>query len=573
MADEYLWPVRNVAEYAYCPRLFYLMEVEGIHLPSVDTEQGQMVHRRADKSSAEPEEAEEADNTDKPKVVRSMTLTSNTLKLTATLDLAEIEGDTAMPVEYRKGHPRKIVMAPPPDEIEEAEEPALCNSEPWPADRIQVGLQAILLEEAGFKVQQAVLYYAGEKLRLKIDVDDALKSESLKALEAAKLCACGARPLPLLNDSRCPKCSLQPICLPDEVNYIRVADESNEETTPRKIWPPRDDGIQVVIQQQGTKIGVKGQAMVITDKEGKSVKEVPLVSIESISVLGSVQISTQAVHTFSDSGIPVAYLSAAGRLVAMIDPLDSISAAIRGAQIKRFDKPEVQLELGRALITAKVTNQRTLLMRNNEQLPKDAVEELAEEATKAHSAMSLDELRGYEGQAAAVYFKYFAGMFKGPLAAEFDENGRQRRPPPDPINACLSLAYSMLTHECTAALRTARLEPSIGAFHVSRPGRPALALDLMEPFRPLIADSIAVSVFNRKELVEGHFFRSAAGCMLTDSGRKAFFGAYARRMDTTVTHPVFDYRLSYRRMIILHARMIAAWLLGEIPTLAFLTTR
>ncbi len=131
----------------------------------------------------------------------------------------------------------------------------------------------------------------------------------------------------------------------------------------------------------------------------------------------------------------------------------------------------------------------------------------------------------------------------------------------------------MLTNECVAACRLASLEPTLGAFHTTRPGRPALALDLMESFRPLIADSVAVSAFNRGELTEGHFLSTAAGCALTDAGRKGFFSAYGRRMDTEVTHPVFEYRLSYRRMLMLHARLIAAWLLGEVPTLAFLTTR
>jgi len=124
-----------------------------------------------------------------------------------------------------------------------------------------------------------------------------------------------------------------------------------------------------------------------------------------------------------------------------------------------------------------------------------------------------------------------------------------------------------------AALRLASLEPSIGAFHASRPGRPALALDLMEPFRPLIADSVAIAAFNRGELGEGHFTRTAAGFLFSDSGRRGFFDAYGRRMETEITHPVFGYRLSYRRMLVLHARMIAAWLLGEVPSLAFLTTR
>lgn len=225
-------------------------------------------------------------------------------------------------------------------------------------------------------------------------------------------------------------------------------------------------------------------------------------------------------------------------------------------------------------MAAKIVNQRTLLMRNHSgPLPRRLVDDLAEQADRSARAGNIESVRGHEGQAAALYFDAFAGMIKGELAGEFDAHGRQRRPPPDPVNAALSFAYSMLTHECVAALRTARLEPSIGAFHVSRPGRPALALDLMEPFRPLIADSVVVTAFNRGELRPGHFLRTAAGCMFTDAGRKAFFEVYGRRMAAEVTHPVFGYKLSYRRMIVLHARMIAAWLLGEVPTLAFLTTR
>ena len=130
--------------------------------------------------------------------------------------------------------------------------------------------------------------------------------------------------------------------------------------------------------------------------------------------------------------------------------------------------------------------------------PDMVMEDLLTQSEQARSATAIDILRGHEGQAAALYFANFAGMFKSSLANEFDANGRQRRPPPDPINAVLSFAYTMLSHECVSALRLARLEPSIGAFHTCRPGRPALALDLMEPFRPLIADSVAVSCFQSR---------------------------------------------------------------------------
>lgn len=571
--DESLWPARNVAEHAYCPRLFYYMQVEGIFVPSSDTEKGVAVHRRVDKPSAAQEKVDESEaDPDRPKTVRSLALTSESLGLTATLDLAEISGQVAVPVEYRKGRPKRVAVGPPADDCGEMEQRPLSHPEAWPTDRIQVGLQAVLLEDAGYTVRDAVIYYAEEKLRLRISVDDALKAEALLTLEKAKRCAEGSRPLPLLNDPRCPRCSLQPICLPDEVNHQR-AQSPTDELTPRKIWPPRDDGIHVVAQQEGVKVGVRGMELRVTDKNGSAVKTIPLANLESLSLLGSVQITTQAIRALADMNTPIAFLSPAGRLVAMIDPLDSVSAEVRRSQIRKLDCVDVCLELARALVSAKIMNQRTLLLRNHSSLPAGVAADLLKEAKNAAQSDSVDAVRGHEGQAAAIYFGHFSGMFKGPLSAEFDANGRKRRPPPDPINSCLSLAYSMLTHECVAALRLARLEPSIGGFHVSKPGRPALALDLMEPFRPLIADSVAITCFNRGELTEGHFLRTASGCSLTDSGRRGFFNALGRRMDTEVTHPVFEYRLSYRRMIVLHARMIAAWLTGDIPSLAFLTTR
>lgn len=562
--DESLWPARNVAEHAYCPRLFYLMEVEGIHVPSADTVKGIAVHRRVDRPSNAPDD--DADDPDRPKAVRSLTLTSKSLGLTATLDLAEISGNTAVPVEYRKGKAKRI--GPIQLRDDEEDDHTAPTAEPWPTDRVQIGLQAILLEEAGYIVTEGVLYYASEKRRLRLPIDAALKAEALATLEAAKKTAQGRRPLPLVNDPRCVRCSLAPVCLPDEVNQQR-----EEPVKPRRMWPPRDDGIHVVAQVDGTKIGVRGNSVRITDGSGAVTKEFPIANLESLSLLGSVQISTQALQVIAEKGIPIAYLSAAGRMIAMVDPLDSVSADVRRSQVRKFDKPDIALELTRALVAAKITNQRTLLVRNHPTLPPSVPPQLAAEAEKAARAPSIDAARGHEGQAAAIYFAHYAGMFKSRLAQEFAKNGRQRRPPPDPINSCLSMAYTMLTHACVSALRIASLEPSIGAFHVSRPGRPALALDLMEPFRPLIADSVALAAFNRGELTEGHFTRTASGCMLTDAGRRAFFDAYGRRMDTEITHPIFQYRLSYRRMLTLHARMIAAWLLEEVPTLAFLTTR
>lgn len=595
-----MWPTRGIAEHAYCPRLFYYMAVEGVFIPSADTEEGAGAHRRVDRPSMGPPELEarekrsrakvekledKEEDPSRPQTVRSLVLTSERFALTATLDLAEIQGTTAIPIEYRKGRPRRHgISHDATDEM--MEEPRLLpGPEPWPTDRVQLGLQVLLLEEAGYTVPEAFLYYGAEKLKLRVQVDDVLRETALRELERAKLTAQGNRPPPLLNDPRCLKCSLQPICLPDEINHqkftsVTISGETvngaAEELTPRKLWPPRDDGIHVVLQKDGIRVGVRGEAVRITDKDGEVVRDLPLANMESLAVLGGVQVSTQALTVFAEHEVPVAFMSAAGRLVAMMDPLGPTSAAVRAAQVRVLDRPERALELARAIIVAKISNQRTLLMRNHISLPARIAADMQDCITAAENAATMDQLRGHEGNAAAVYFANFSGLFKqgiSEIAAKFSANGRQRRPPPDPINAVLSFGYSMLVNECTAACRLASLEPTLGALHTTRPGRPALSLDLMEPFRPLIADSVVISAFNRGELCEGHFLTTASGCALTDHGRKGFFSAYGRRMDTEVKHPVFEYRLSYRRMLMLHARLISAWLLGEVPTLSFLTTR
>lgn len=217
MNDSPTWSARHVAEYAYCPRLFYYMEVEGVFLPSADTELGKETHRRVDRPSAEPD-----DDPERPQSVRSLALTSETLGVAATLDLAEIVGDTAIPVEYRKGRPRRVLPDVRDEDPDELDEPRFSLIEPWPTDRVQVGLQALLLKEAGYHVPKAVLYYAEERRRIEVPVDATLEDEALATLEAAKNAAQGPRPDPLLNDPKCVRCSLQPICLPDEIHHQRA---------------------------------------------------------------------------------------------------------------------------------------------------------------------------------------------------------------------------------------------------------------------------------------------------------------------------------------------------------------
>jgi CRISPR-associated protein Cas1 len=223
-----------------------------------------------------------------------------------------------------------------------------------------------------------------------------------------------------------------------------------------------------------------------------------------------------------------------------------------------FELPGVRLQLAREVIRAKIHNQRVMLMRNGD-VPDRVAQLMAHFRDATESARDLTALLGVEGSAAALYFEQFESMLKQRDDWKFDWRGRNRRPPRDPVNALLSLGYSMLSKELT------------GVCHSY--GRPALALDLMEEFRPLVADSVAISLINRGEVGPEDFMRNANGTFLTDKGRKPFWEAWFRRLDTEVSHPEFSYKMAYRRMLEVQGRQLWRFVRGEALTYHGFVTR
>jgi len=234
--------------------------------------------------------------------------------------------------------------------------------------------------------------------------------------------------------------------------------------------------------------------------------------------------------------------------------------------------------IARRLVAGKVRNQRTLLQRNHVEPKKRTLDGLREMAERAEEARSLGELLGIEGNAARMYFGEFAGMMKpdeeaGTSPLPFEMDGRNRRPPRDPLNALLSFCYAMLTKDLLAVTLGVGFDPYLGVYHRSRYGRPALALDLAEEFRPLVADSVVLALLNNAEIGPTDFIRRAGGVALTPDGRRAVIRAYERRLSTVVTHPEFGYKISYRRVLDVQARILAAALVGELPEYVPMVTR
>jgi CRISPR-associated protein Cas1 len=279
---------------------------------------------------------------------------------------------------------------------------------------------------------------------------------------------------------------------------------------------------------------------------------------------------------------------------------------LRREQFRLADVPGFCLRLARALVAGKIRNQRTMLQRNHIEPPPGALVHMKCMMDDAERAQSMDELLGIEGNAARVYFGNFAGMIKledpsegtssnegegqpesepcrGPThpkagaaangAFTFDFVHRNRRPPRDAVNALLSLAYSVLAKDLTIVCHTVGFDPFLGFYHQPRFGRAALALDLMEPFRPLVADSAVLSAINTRMLTPRDFVRAGEAVALRPEGRKAFFRAYEQRMDTLVTHPLFGYRVNYRRVLEIQARLLERVLRGELSVYPVFTTR
>jgi CRISPR-associated protein Cas1 len=295
--------------------------------------------------------------------------------------------------------------------------------------------------------------------------------------------------------------------------------------------------------------------------------------------MGNIQISTQAVQELCQSDKPICYFSQGGWFYGVTTGLNTKNVMLRRTQFRLAEEAWFCRRIARKLVSGKIRNQRTMLLRNHVEPPRPEMRELKRLTGRAERAESLEELLGVEGLAARIYFGLFAGMLKrdeqwdGEPAVRFDFQTRNRRPPRDPVNALLSLGYSLLAKDLTVACYAVGFDPMIGFYHQPRHGRPALALDLMEPLRPLIADSAVLSAVNTKMVSERDFVTAGRAVSLTADGRKSFFRAYEARMDTLVTHPLFDYRVSYRRLLEIQARLLAKTIEGELEEYPVFVTR
>jgi CRISPR-associated protein Cas1 len=670
---DYL-PARMLNEFTYCPRLYYYEHVEGLFAHNQETVEGALRHSGLDGREDGLPPPEQLAQSDRPVRSRSVTLASDTHGVIAKMDLIEIQAAPApnpanpwrqpggkMDLIETQAGPAGRSDSPPPAGTgrDELPAPGVCvtpvdykrgrpreaadgSIEAWEPDQIQLAVQALVLRDNGYRCDEAIVYYVATKQRVRIPIDGPLVARTLAAIRQARdLAVAGDIPPPLADSPKCPRCSLVGICLPNETRWCAaepavsprrvqrtlfevetprtaVADPASLLASPasseiRRLVPARDDLKPLYLNTQGLSVGKSGEVLKVKERD-KVIQEVRLNEICQLSLMGNIQLTTQAIQALCEAEVPIAYFSMGGWFYGITQGLGVKNIFLRREQFRLADVPAFCLRLARALVAGKIRNQRTLLQRNHVEPPAEALALMKCLQEDAERAGAMETLLGIEGNAARVYFQHFAGMLKAGKdegtemedeanpgrkpggcprsprpdesnsgkegdsvsaqpAFTFDFAGRNRRPPRDPVNALLSLAYSLLAKDLTIVTQAVGFDPYLGFYHQPRFGRASLGLDLMEPFRPLIADSAVLSAINTRMVTPDDFLRTGNAVALTADGRKKFFRAYEQRMDTLVTHPLFGYRVNYRRLLEIQTRLLARVLTGEMSTYPVFVTR
>jgi len=536
---------------------------------------------------------------------RSVQMGSDRLGVVAKMDLVEVraernseapdagkEGDLfaaleVCPVDYKAGAPKQGEDA----------------NELWDTDKMQLGLQALILRDNGYTCNEGVIYYRATRQRVRLPITAELEQWILQQIAEARKVVTGPIPAPLVHSPKCVRCSLAPVCLPDETRMlagatpVAGASSTTEENSagetertpalPRRLMAARDDTRPLYLNTPGYRVGCKDEVLAIKDRD-KLIQEVRMRDLSHVALFGNVQISTQAIQSLCEREVPLTYFSMGGWFYGITRGHSLKNVFLRMEQFRLARDEATCLALARQFVHGKIRNQRTLLMRNHLEPPDAAIAKLKRASEDALAANSLEELLGIEGAAASQYFQHFSGMVKvdddlpgsglqnedaRQRAFNFNFTNRNRRPPTDPVNAMLSLAYSLLSKDCTLAALAVGFDPYLGFYHQPRFGRPALGLDLMEEFRPLIAESTVLSCINNRVITDKDFVKAGQAVNLSAPGRKRFFQIYEQRMSSLITHPLFDYKVSYRRALELQARLLAKTLTGEIEDYIPLTTR
>lgn len=511
----------------YCERLFYLEEVEEIRVADAAVYAGRRLHEELAADEGE---------------IVSLVLESEALGLKGKVDCLRRRNGRLIPYEHKRGHAAK------------GED----GSEAWPSDRLQVCAYALLVEEhAGTPIEEARIRYHADNSTVRVPVDEAARCDVRKAVARAReLSRTIERPPVTDNERLCTRCSLAPVCLPEEERLVE-----DDGRKPVRLFPPDRDRQALHITEHGARLTRSGDTLVVVSRDGEK-KTFPVRDIGEVVLHGHVQVTTQAIHLCAQQEVGLHWITNGGRYIGGLTPGASpVQRRIR--QYEALRDPGLALRLAKRLALARGASQLRFLLRASQGMDRQAkgIQQAVDRMRVALAAIGhvegIDSLRGHEGEAARAYFAGLPSILREDLDARLTCSGRSRRPPLDCFNALLSFGYSLLYRDVMQAIISVGLEPAFGFYHQPRSAAHPLVLDVMEEFRVSIWDMSVAASLNRLQWdPEADFTRAGPQVWLSDAGRKKAIELYERRKEDQWKHPVTGYSLSYARLIELEVRLL-----------------
>lgn len=519
---------------AYCERLFYLEEVEEIRLADAAVYAGRRLHEEIAADEGE---------------MVSLVLESETLGIRGKVDCLRRRDGRLIPYEHKRGRSAKGDDGP----------------QAWPSDRLQACAYALLVaEHMGAPIEEARIRYHADNVTVRVPINDAAQEEVSKAVARARELRQSVDRPPVTDNSRlCLRCSLAPVCLPEEGRLAQ-----HEPREPVRLFPQDRERQTVHVTAQGARIGRAGDTLTVIDTEGGK-QAFPIREVSEVVVHGYAQLSTQAIHLCSAQDVGVHWFTNGGRYVGGL----AAGASLVQRRLRQFEAlrdPGLAFRLARRVVLARASSQLGFLLRASRGKDRaasgldHAVQGIRNALRAASNAEGLDSLCGHEGDAGRHYFSGLPALLREDLDERLRFDGRNRRPPEDRINALLSFGYALLYRDVLQATLTVGLEPAFGFFHQPRSAAHPLALDLMEIFRVSLWDMPLVASVNRLQWdVDADFTCAGKQVWLSDAGRKKAIEVYERRKEDQWKHPITGYSLSYARLIELEVRLLEKEWTGE----------
>lgn len=535
--EDSLLSVGSLHALAYCERLFYLEEVERLKLADAAVYAGRRLH---------VEIAQEVGDT-----VERLEFESGELGIRGAVDVLRTRGGVMIPYEHKRG---KSAGSPGAREA-------------WRTDRIQLGAYALLVEEShGVAIEEGRVRYHADNITVRVAIDQELRDQVRAAIARARVLRESIDRPPVTDNERlCAKCSLAPVCLPEEARFGAGGGDDGDLL---RLLPQHPQGQTVHVMESGSSVGRSGYQLVVRGREEPD-QRLPIAEVGQVVIHGYAQITTQALQLCAERGIGVHWLGFSGAPVGSLAP-SAPSAQRHLRQFRALSDPAQTLPLARRLVVAKLESQLRYALRSTrgEGERDNAIDAMCERIRdalrRAAHAGAADELLGHEGTGAAAYFEVLPNLFSDELGDEFKFDGRNRQPPRDRINAILGYAYGMLYRETLQAIIAVGLHAGIGFYHRPRSSAHPLALDIMELFRVPIVDMAVIPAINRKTFHPTEDFQVFPGrVLLSASGRKKVVEVIERRKVDTWRHSVVGYSLSYARMIELEVRLLEKEWMGE----------